>query len=352
MSDRKYRPEAALTPTPEELARWIGGTLADEEHAPATVTGLATLDEAEPTELAFVADKARFEAARASGAGLLLTPEGSGLNGRARIEVGEVWSAVSEVMRRLYPLPVPEPGVHKSAVIDKGVELGEDVSVGPLCYVGEGARLDDRVVLGPHCSIAPGCTVGEGSRFHARVTLQCIAHVGRRAILHSGVVLGADGFKFEQGMGGITKIPQVGAVVLEDDVELGANTTIDRAFLHETRIGQGTKLDNLIHVGHNSNIGKFCLIAAGCDIAGSVTIEDGCLLGGAISVREGMTIGKGSMIAGASGIAKSLEPGSVVMGYPAFRIEDFMRSHAHFQRLPKLARRVAALEKSADKSGT
>jgi UDP-3-O-[3-hydroxymyristoyl] glucosamine N-acyltransferase len=340
----KYKPQAALQPTPAEVAEWVGGKLLDSANAPERITGLATLDDASSTELAFAGQHKHLKAAASCSAGLLVIPEDSGLEGRARIEVAEVWPAVVEIVRRLYPDPVPESGVHATAVLGEGVMLGRDVSIGPYCVLGDGVGIGDGAILGPHCSIGPGCKIGEGSRLHSFVALQGIVEVGRRVILHSGVVLGADGFRVVPGRKGALKIPQVGRVVLEDEVEIGANTTIDRAFLNETRIGFGSKIDNLVQIGHNCTIGRHVIIAGCCAMAGSVTIEDGCLIGGHSSFAEKVTVGGGSIIAGRTAVSKSLPAKSIVAGYPVMPIRDFHKSQAQFRRLPEIAKRLARLE--------
>ncbi len=340
----KYQPQAAVQPTPAELAEWVGGELHDAEGAPERITGLATLDDASSTELAFAGQEKHFKAAASCGAGLLVVPAGSGLERRARIEVAEVWPAVAEILRRLYPDPVPQAGVHQTAVLGEGVKLGTEVSIGPYCVVGGGVEIGDGAILGPHCSIAPGCRIGEASRLHSFVAFQGIVEISRCVTLHSGVVLGADGFRFVPGREGALKIPQVGRVVLEDEVEIGANTTIDRAFLHETRIGYGSKIDNLVQIGHNCAIGRHVIIAGCCAIAGSVTIEDGCLIGGHSSFAESVTVGAGSVIAGRTAVTKSLPAKSVVAGYPVMPVREFHKSQAQFRRLPEIAKRLSKLE--------
>jgi UDP-3-O-[3-hydroxymyristoyl] glucosamine N-acyltransferase len=342
-----YRPQPACEPTPQELAEWIGGCLVDGALAPERLTGMGTLENALPTELTFISDAKRIKSAADCRAGLFITPLGLELPRRARIEVKHVWSAVATILNRLYPEPSSEPGVHATAVVGRDVQLGEGVTIEAHSVIGDRASLGKGVRIGANCSVAPGCVVGEGSRLHAGVALQGSVRLGRNVILHSGVVLGADGFRYEAGPMGILKIPQVGTVILEDEVEVGANSTIDRAFINETRIGYGTKIDNQVQIGHNCIIGKFCLICGCVGIAGSVTIGDGCILGGGVGVRDGISIGSGAQIAGSSQVAENVAPGAQVMGYTAFPVRDFIKSHSYFRRLPELARRLAALERQS-----
>lgn len=347
MPDR-YRPEPALTPTPEEVAQWIGGTLLDAAKAPRQLTGLATVDAARESDIVFAASANYVKSALASSAGLLILPlNTTQADGRARVEVKEVWVAVAEIMRRLYPQPRPDPGIHSTAAIGKDVKIGEGASIGPFCSLGDGVEIGAGAALGPHCSLDAGCRVGEKSRLHSHVVLQGLVHVGRRVTLHSGVILGADGFKFEGYSGGILKIPQVGRVLIEDEVEIGACTTIDRAFLSETRIGFGTKIDNHVQIGHNCDIGRFVIVAGCTGFAGSVTIEDFCVIGGAAGFRDGITLGRGSKVAGGAGVTKNHPAGSILMGKPAIDLREQQRIDAHVRRLPKLVERVTRLESRA-----
>lgn len=332
------------------MAEWSGGKLLGADSAPKRLTGLGTLEAATETEISFVAAAKFRSVAEQSKAGLLITPRDWDLPGRARVEVDEVWSAVAEILRRLYPPPKAEPGVHPSAVVGQGVRLGRDVSIGPHCFIGDGAEIGDRARIGPNSSIGAGCSVGPDSVLHPHVTLVGPVEVGARVVLHPGVVLGADGFKFESVAGGIVKIPQVGRVVIEDDVEIGANSAVDRAFLYETRVGAGTKIDNLVQIGHNCTIGRNCLIAGCCALAGSATIEDGCVLGGATAVRDGITIGKGSMVGARATVGKDVPPGSVVGGTPLLPLRDFLKLYSVLPRVPSLLGRVRAIEKKLEEN--
>ncbi len=344
-----FRPVAVLSPTPDEIAQWVGGKLLDGESAPKQLRGLGTLDSATAEEISFAASEKHLKSAQASPAGLLLVPPKTNLPGRARIEVGNVWKAVAQIMQRLYPAPVAAPGVHPTAVLGRDVKIGDGASIGPYCVLGDGVQIGEGAILGSHCAIDAGCSVGANSHFHAHVTVQGRVKVGTRVILHPGVVLGADGFRYELGSSGMIKIPQIGMVVIEDDVEIGANTAIDRPFLYETRIGCGTKIDNLVQIGHNCNIGRWCVIAGCTGIAGSVTVEDLCVIGGDVAIRDGITIGKGSIIAARTALHKNCAPGSVLAGQPQLPAQEFFRIQAMVHRLPKLNERVAALEKLTGK---
>ena len=349
MEQTTHHPTPRVQPTPQDVAQWIGGTLHDAEQAPERLAGLATLDEAGPDRIGFISEEKYLQSAGESRAGLLIVPSGCDLPGRARIEVVAIWPAVAELMRRLYAPPAPAPGVHPTAVVADDVKLGADVSVGPCCVVAEGCELGDGVILGPHCILDAGCRVGRDTRLVARVTLMGPVQLGERVIIHPGAVLGADGFKFEPADGVPLKIPQVGTVIVEDDVEIGANTTIDRAFLHDTRIGRHTKLDNLVQIAHNCQIGPGCLMAAHVGISGSCHLGAGCLLGGRAGLRDGLTIGDGSMIGAAAGVHTDWPAGSAIIGIPAMPMKEFWRIAASQKRLPEYAKRLRALEQAFEK---
>ena len=347
MSDEIFRPHASKLPTADEVAHWAGGDLLDAPGEGMRLTGMGVLSEAEPSEIAFAAGDKHLDAARSSQAGLLIVPRGFDLPGRARVEVDEVWPALAAVMERLYEPPTTPTGVHSTAIIGDDVDLGEDVAIGPYCVIGDGASIGNGTVLEAHVVIDAQCVVGRFCRFKPRVTLTGMVIVGDRVLIHPGAVLGADGFKFEPSPKGPVKIPQVGAVIIEDDVEIGANTTVDRAFLYETRIGQGTKIDNLVQIAHNVRIGPHCIFAAQVGIAGSAVLGAGCMMGGSAGVSDNCTLGNKVMIGGGSKVHGDHGDGERLLGYPAIDMKDFARVASAQQRLPELIKRVRALEKEA-----
>lgn len=345
-----FRPPSACKPTPAEVAQWVGGELIEGSGSPEHLIGFATLDQATAEEISFVAEAKGKKQAEASAAGLLVTPRGFDLPGRARVEVDSVWHALPAILSHLYPGPKIGAGVHPSAFVDPSAQVDPTASIGANCLIGAHAVIGARTILGANCSVDPECCIGEDSRLHNNVALQGLVHVGARCVLHSGVVLGADGFKFQPTAGGVVKVPQVGAVILEDEVEIGANSCVDRAFVHETRIGEGTKIDNLVQVGHNCRIGKGCLIAGQSGFAGSAVVEDYCMLGGGVGVGPGVTIGAKTMVAGRTGVHADVAPGSTIMGYPFMPLKDFLRANAHFRKLPDIVARLRKLEKLAAQS--
>lgn len=242
------------------------------------------------------------------------------------------------------------PGVHPTAVVGEDVRLGQNVAIGAHAYIGRGSRIGDNALIYPHAFVGENVTIGEGSIIFP---FACIHHeviIGKRVIVYSGAVIGSDGFGYvqDQETRSHHKIPQIGTVILEDDVEVGANTTIDRATLDATVIGEGTKIDNLVQIGHNCRIGKHCIIAAQTGICGSTVIEDYVLLLGQSGVQGHVTIGEGALIGGRAGVISDVPPGVKVSGYPAGPHIEKMRVEAASRKLPALLRTVRQLSKQVE----
>jgi UDP-3-O-[3-hydroxymyristoyl] glucosamine N-acyltransferase len=223
--------------------------------------------------------------------------------------------------------------------------IGRDVSIGAFVAIGEGASIGDNTVLFPNVTIGPGSRIGRDCVIHSNVSIRERVTIGDRVILQNGVVIGGDGYGFvRRGDGTHEKIPQVATVVIEDDVELGANTTVDRPAVGETRIKAGTKIDNLVQIAHGVSIGRNVLLAAQVGIAGSTHIDDDVVFGGQVGVGGHLSIGRGAIAVGQSGVTNSLEPGARVAGYPAIDNHEWRKASAIFRRLPELKRRIEALE--------
>ena len=240
----------------------------------------------------------------------------------------------------------PPSGVHQLAWIGEQVVLGADVSIGPFAVIGDGVRIGDRTIVHPHVTIGRHTQVGDDCVIHARVSIRERIRIGHRVILQDGAVIGSDGFGFARRPDGShEKIPQTGALAIEDDVEIGANTTIDRPAVGETRIGAGTKIDNLVQIAHGVSVGRNVLLAAQVGVAGSVTIEDDVTLAGQVGVAGHITLGKGVIATAQTGIPNSVEPGALISGYPAIPNRDWLRASAVFRKLPELKKRIAELER-------
>jgi UDP-3-O-[3-hydroxymyristoyl] glucosamine N-acyltransferase len=245
----------------------------------------------------------------------------------------------------LHPLPRPRPGVHPSAQVDPSATLGPDVHVGALAVVGARTRVGARSVLHAHAVLYEDVTVGEDCVVHSGVQVREGCRLGSRVIVQNGAVIGGDGFGFARGPEGYEKIPQIGIVVVEDDVEIGANVAIDRAALKETRIGRGTKIDNLVQIGHSVVVGRDTVLAGQVGIAGSTKVGDRVVLAGQVGVVGHITIGDGVVATAQTGIPSSLEPGFVISGSPGIENRRWLKATAVFPRLPDMLRRLRALEK-------
>jgi UDP-3-O-[3-hydroxymyristoyl] glucosamine N-acyltransferase len=261
--------------------------------------------------------------------------------------VGNPYLAWARICGLFYEWPYALRGVSEQALIAEGAQVAEGATVYPLAYVGAGARIGPGAVIFPHVFVGDGASVGEESILYANVSLMAGCRVGARCIVHSGATIGSDGFGFapERPGGPYHKVPQLGTVVIEDDVEVGAGVTIDRAALGVTRIGRGTKIDNLVQVAHNVDIGEDCLLVAQVGISGSTKLGRGVTLAGKVGVVGHVTIGDGATVGALSGVAKDVPPGGKVTGIPAIEHGQWLRSQAVVSKLPDLLRRIHVLER-------
>ena len=317
--------------------------------------GVRPLDVAGENDLAVLHNPKYAAAAQRSAAGVILAREPVGLETRDLLLHDAPYLALARILEILYP-PVRAPsGTHPSAVVDPDASLGEDVSIGPCSVIGAGARVGDGTVVGPGCVIGRDAEVGAGCLLHARVVVSDRCQVGDRCILQPGVVLGGDGFGFATADGVHRKVPQVGRVILQDDVEIGANSTVDRGSLGDTIIRKGTKIDNLVMVAHNVDLGEACLIAAQVGVAGSTAVGRGVMMGGQVGVSGHLEIGDGAQLGARSAVMKSVPAGTLVSGDPARPFRETRRAQAELARIGKLRaqveeleRRIHALESAAD----
>ena len=315
------------------------------------VCGVRPLDVATADHLSFLHNPKYLEQARVSNAGAILVADAASLPGRDLLVCAEPYLALARALELFHPSERPEPGIHPSAVVAENLVLGEGASVGPLAVVGEGVVLGERSVVGPGCVLGRNVEVGADCKLHPRVVIEDRCRVGDRCILHSGVVIGADGFGFATVDGVHHKVPQVGVVVLEDDVELGANVCVDRAALGETRVGRGTKVDNLVQIAHSVQIGEHCLLVAQVGISGSTRIGHHAVFAGQSGCSGHLTIGDGAVLAARAVAIKDLPDGAFVSGYPARPHREWLRANANLQRLDELRRRVKELERRLADTG-
>jgi len=332
-----------------ELATHVGGTIVGDPNL--VVTGIRALDQAEADHLSFYHNRRYLDAARSSRAGVLLVADPATFPGRRLLVCGEPYAALGELLRLLHPASPPPGGVHPSAVVAATATIGAGASVGPCAVIGDGATVGAGAVIGACCVIAAGASVGEGSELHPGVVIEPGCRVGSRCVLHAGVVIGSDGFGFATVKGEHRKVPQVGVVVVEDDVELGANVCVDRATLGETRIGRGTKVDNLVQIGHNVQIGEHSLLVAQVGISGSTRLGHHVVMAGQSGAAGHLTLADGSMIAAQSAVMHDTSPRSTVAGSPARALRDFQRAMANLYKLDDLKRRIRALEEALARLG-
>ena len=318
-----------------------GGALSGD--AEARVTAVAPLNRAESHHVTFLASAKYAPLLARANAGVLLVSaalaETAG-NSLARIVVGNPTEAMLALLPRLYPPQANVAGVHSTAVLGRGVTLGDSVSVGPYVVVEDGARIGARTRLHAHVVVGNGVTIGEDCELYESVTCYPGTTLGDRVRLHAGVRLGSDGFGYVFKNGTHEKIPHVGRCVIESDVEIGANSTIDRGSIDDTVIGAGTRIDNLVHVGHNVRIGRLCLLMAQVGVAGSVQVEDGVILAGQVGVSGHLTIGKGAKLAAQAGVFGNVPAGATWSGYPARPHREALRAQAAMFRLPSLIRAI------------
>ena len=246
---------------------------------------------------------------------------------------------------KLYPRV--QPGIHSTAFVEKSAEIDESVSLGAFSYVGKKAKIEKNCKISTHCHIGDSSIIGEDSILHPGVKLLSRCEIGKGVILNAGVVIGSEGYGFDQNAGTHQKIPHLGTVVIEDGVEIGANTCVDRARFEQTKIGEGSKLDNLVQIGHNVKIGQNCLIVAQVGVSGSVTMEDNVIVGGQAGFAGHLKVGEGAKIAGQSGITKDVKPGAFLKGNPALPFQLAQRIAILQRKLPDLFNRFAE-EKTKD----
>ncbi|HMF74277.1 MAG TPA: UDP-3-O-(3-hydroxymyristoyl)glucosamine N-acyltransferase [Bryobacteraceae bacterium] len=331
--------------TVAQLAEICGGTA--EGDTSRTIEGANALEHATASDLSFAGNKKAIEAAAHSRAGCLLVPPSfDGKGAWALIRVAEPRVAFVRGLHALYPKKTPAAGIHPTAVLAPGAEVAADCFIGAHASVGEGARIASRCSIGNGCVIGEGVDIGSGTVLHPHVTLYRGVKIGARVILHAGCVVGADGFGFTLVDDHYEKFPQVGTVEIDDDVEIGANSCVDRAALGVTRIGMGTKLDNLVHVAHNCLIGKHVVVAAQTGFSGGVVVEDYATIGGQVGVGEKATIKARAVVGGGSGILTSatVRAGEPVWGMPARPLRKYLKGLAYTNKLPELDKIIRQLK--------
>jgi UDP-3-O-[3-hydroxymyristoyl] glucosamine N-acyltransferase len=337
-----------------EIARAVDGEL--EGGGDPDITGVAPLDRAGPTDLSIFSSLQYRDEAAASAAGAILAaadlaaqaPELASRpgSGAVLVRVQNPHAALAVIIPLLYPPHPAEPGVHPTAVVEPGAVVAPGASVGPCAVVGAGTSVGDNATIAAHVVIGRDCRIGAGAYLHPHVTLYDGVEVGERTILHSGVRLGTDGFGYSSSRAGHVKIQHVGRCIVGDDVEIGANSTVDRGSIGDTVIGNGCKIDNLVQVGHNVRMGEHCIVVSQVGVSGSARIGRFVTLGGQAGIKGHIHIGDGATIAAQAGVFGDVPAGATLSGYPARPHREALRSQALALRLPELMQRLRAVERA------
>ncbi len=330
-----------------EIARLLGGKLQGDGSR--DIRGVASLEDSARGDLTFAEGARALARVAQSRAGCVLVAEGVSIPGHTTVAVAHPKAAFIRVADALRPPAKFGPGIHPTAVVAPDAELAPDVSVGAHVVVERGVKVGEGTRLGPGVFLGEGVRVGAGCVLYARVTVYPGVRIGDRVILHAGVVVGSDGFGYVFAEGRHLKFPQLGQVIIENDVEVGSNTTIDRGSLGTTVIGEGTKIDNLVQIAHNVRIGRHCVIAAQTGISGSAEVGDYVVVGGQVGLGDHVRIEDNAVLGGQAGVlpGKVVRKGSAVWGTPARPFSEFKKIYSHLSRLPELAEKVKELSRRA-----
>lgn len=330
--------------TLEEIAEIIGGEIANESDKSIEIRGLENISGARSGDLTFAVEP-HIEEAKSTRASAVILPLDVKDFPIPSIRAEDPRAAIAKLLEIFTPkLQIPE-GVSPQASIGKNVKLGRDVSILPFAVIDDNATIGDRVTIFPHAYIGQFAEVDSDSRIYPSVTIREHCRIGKRCVIHANTVIGSDGFGFTTKDGIHTKVPQVGNVVVEDDVEIGSHVGIDRAAMGSTVIGHGTKIDNLVHIGHNCKIGANCLIVAQTGISGSVTVGDNVTFGGQVGTVGHISIGSNSIFAARSGITHNMPDGYFGAGFPVQTHAEWLKNQVALKHLPDIMKKIKRLEK-------
>ena len=329
--------------TLQQIADYLGARVIGDPDV--EVHGLGSLDNAVPGEITFLANPKYADKVGRTGASAVIIPPGANSFGKNAIETVSPQLAFAKLLTLFHQPPVEPKGVMAGAHVSPTAQLGSDISVYPGAYVGDGVKIGDRVTIHPGAVIYSGCTIGDDVKIHANVSIREGCRVGNRVIIHNGAVIGSDGFGYVPDGKKHFKVPQVGIVVIEDDVEVGANVTIDRAALEKTIIRRGTKIDNLVQIAHNCVVGEDCIIVSQVGIAGSAILGNNVIIGGQAGLAGHIKICDNVMIGGQSGVTNSIQEPGVYSGTPTMPHKEWLKASITLPRLPEMRKSVADLEK-------
>jgi UDP-3-O-[3-hydroxymyristoyl] glucosamine N-acyltransferase len=333
-----------------QIATMLNGVVEGDQEV--AVSGLSKIEEGTPGTLTFLANPKYASFIYETKASIAIVSkdfvaEEALPSSLTIIRVDDAYASFAKLLEAYNQLSKPKPGVHPSAVISNTASIGDGVYIGAFVFVGENSKISDGVQLHPGTIVGDKVSIGSHSTLNAGVKVYADCQIGSHCTLHAGVVIGGDGFGFAPNSeNNYAKVPQIGNVIIEDHVEVGANSTIDRATLGSTIIRRGVKIDNLIQIAHNVEIGENTVIAAQTGIAGSTKIGKNCMIGGQVGIVGHITIADGTKIAAQSGVGSDIkEPNTIIQGSPAFSIMDYKKSYVGFRKLPDLIRRIEDLEK-------
>ena len=335
--------------TAARIAKYIGGEVLGD--ASIKLTGFAPADSAQPGNLTFAENEHYFARAEESAASAILVDGAFTSTKKVLIRVPNARVAFAKVLPLFFPERVFAPGIHASAIVSSSAQIDASATIGPLCVVGERTSLGPKVVLEGGNHIGADCRLGEETHLFPKVTLYSGTQIGSRVRIHAGTVIGADGFGYVFDEGMHRKVPQVGNVIIHDDVEIGANVTIDRGALGSTIIGRGTKIDNLVQIGHNVVLGEHCLIVSLVGIAGSTRLGNYVTLAGQVGLAGHLKIGHRVTVAAQAGVMNDIPEGQKWIGSPARPDREQKRQWVAIERLPELLRRVSELERRLEEGG-
>ena len=335
--------------TAKKIAEFVQGRVVGDENA--TVNSFAKIEEGKPGAISFLSNDKYTQYIYTTDASVVLVDEGLKLDNEVKctlIRVKNAYEAVAKLLQLYESIKPKKKGVSSLAFIDPTAEIGKDCYIGPFVAIAQNAKIGDGAILHPHVTIGEGAIIGNNTEIYSNAVVYHNCKVGNNCILHAGCVIGADGFGFAPTADGYDKIPQIGIVTIEDNVEIGANTCIDRSTMGSTYIRQGVKLDNLVQIAHNTDIGANAVMSRQVGIAGSTKVGEWCMFGGQVGIAGHIKIGNKVMLGAQSGVPSSLKDNQELIGTPPMEMKPYFRSQAIFRRLPEMYKELNELRKELD----
>lgn len=335
--------------TAKKIAEFVQGRVVGDENA--TVNSFAKIEEGKPGAISFLSNDKYTQYIYTTDSSVVLVDEGLKLDNEVKctlIRVKNAYEAVAKLLQLYESIKPKKKGVSSLAFIDPTAEIGKDCYIGPFVAIAQNAKIGDGAILHPHVTIGEGAIIGNNTKIYSNAVVYHNCKVGNNCILHAGCVIGADGFGFAPTADGYDKIPQIGIVTIEDNVEIGANTCIDRSTMGSTYIRQGVKLDNLVQIAHNTDIGANTVMSSQVGIAGSTKVGEWCMFGGQVGIAGHIKIGNKVMLGAQSGVPSSLKDNQELIGTPPMEMKPYFRSQAIFRRLPEMYKELNELRKELD----